>query len=239
MDWHDEGVLIGVRRHGESAAIIEVLTGAHGRHAGVVPGGGGRRMAPVLQPGAQLSVTWRARVEDQIGTYRVEPIRARAAALMQDGDALAALGSVCSLLRWGLPEREAYPALYARTCDLLDALSGGDWGPRYARWELALLGDLGFGLDLSRCAVTGNRTGLTHVSPRSGRAVTAAAAGGWADRLLPLPGFLVGETAPGPGEVAAALQLTGHFLRVWVGAALERPELPEARLRLAARLAGR
>ncbi|MEO1001148.1 MAG: DNA repair protein RecO, partial [Pseudomonadota bacterium] len=171
MDWRAEGILIAVRRHGESAAIIEVLTEARGRHAGLVHGGASRKLAPVLQPGAELSLDWRARLEDHLGTFRVEPLRARAAEVLGDRAALAGLRAICLLLHRALPEREPFPELYVRTRALLDALAGDpDWPRVYAGWELALLADLGFGLDLSRCAVTGAETGLTYVSPRTGRA---------------------------------------------------------------------
>ncbi|QDL92192.1 DNA repair protein RecO [Paroceanicella profunda] len=243
MEWQDEGVLIAMRRHGESAAIIEVFTAGHGRHAGLVPGGGGRRMAPVLQTGAQLSVTWRARVEDALGTYRVEPVRARAADLLQNADALAGLTATAALLSWALPEREAHPELYARSLDLFDALAGDDWPVRYAVWELELLAELGFGLDLTACALTGATQGLAYVSPRSGRAVTrsavedAAARGEpWVAKLLPLPGFLLEDAKALPQDIARSLALSGHFLDTWLRPALDRPGVPDARARLAARL---
>ncbi|HEU0221872.1 MAG TPA: DNA repair protein RecO [Paracoccaceae bacterium] len=240
MEWQDEGMLIAARRHGESAAIIELFTAAHGRHVGVVPGGGSRRMAAMLQPGTQLAVRWRARLEDHIGTYRVEPIRIRAALILDDAEALAGLASACALLSWAMPERESHPALYARSVDLMDAFADGNWQARYALWELALLAELGFGLDLSQCALTGAREGLAYVSPRSGRAVSRGAAGDWAPRLFPLPGFLLrGEPDAAPGEIEAALHLTGHFLAGWLAPALERPGLPEARARLVARLSSR
>ncbi len=234
MEWRDEGALLSVRAHGESAAIIEVFTAAHGRHAGVVRGGAGRKMAPVLQPGAQLDVTWRARLDDHLGAFTVEPLRSRAA-VMEDAGRLAALGAICALLRVALPEREAHVALWHRTMALLDALlEPGDWPLAYLRWELGLLEDLGFGLDLATCAVTGARDGLAFVSPRSGRAVSRAGAGEWAARLLPLPPCLLGAD-PGPGEIAQGLALTGHFLQQGLAPVREDRPLPEARLRLAAR----
>ncbi len=151
MDWRDEGILISVRRHGESAAIIEVFTAGHGRHAGVVRGGASRRMTPVLQPGAHLALEWSARLEDHIGHFRVDPIRAYTTVLMADRAALATLASMAALITTTLPERAAHPALYARSLDLLGALgSAPDWPARYAAWELALLAELGFGLDLAR-----------------------------------------------------------------------------------------
>lgn len=237
MDWRDEGALLAVRQHGESAAIIEVFTAAHGRHAGVVPGGASRRLAPLLQPGAQLDVTWRARLEDHIGTFAVEPLRSRAG-LLGDRRALAALNAVCALLHVALPEREAHPGLYAATIGLLDRLGEGpDWPLAYVRWELTLLEDLGYGLDLSSCAVTGARDDLAHVSPKTGRAVTRGAAGPWADRLLPLPPCLLGQGPATAAEIAAALVTTGHFLEHRLFPDLGHRPIPEARRRLAALLA--
>lgn len=228
MEWRDEGVVLTVRRHGESAALIEVFTARHGRHAGVVPGGGGRRLTPVLQPGAQVDVVWRARLDAHVGTITVEPVRSRAM-LMADRLALAALGSVCALLSRALPERQPHSALYPVTVDLLDGLDGAGWPLDYLRWELRLLDELGFGLDLSSCAVTGATTDLCFVSPRSGRAVSRAGAGRWADRLLPLAPCLRGGAVDADG-IAEGLRLTGYFLNRELGGT--RP-LPEARARLA------
>lgn len=236
MDWQDQGTLLSVRPHGESSAIIEVFTAAHGRHAGVVRGGGSRRMGPVLQPGAHLAVAWRARLADHIGTFAVEPLRSRAA-VMTDGGRLAALTAVCAMLHVALPERESHPALWADTIAFLDdlAVGTGDAGG-YLGWELRLLAELGFGLDLAACAVTGAREGLAFVSPRTGRAVSRAGAGDWADRLFPLPACLTGG-APGPGELAQGLAITGHFLARELAPILAGRPLPEARARLVARVA--
>lgn len=238
MEWRAEGTLLAVRQHGESAAIIEVLTEAHGRHLGVVPGGAGRRLTPVLQPGADLDCTWRARLETQLGTFTVEPLKNRAAALMSEPTELAALATVCALLSVALPERAPYPALCRASRTLLDLIgSAPDWPAAYLRWELGLLEQMGYGLDLTSCAVTGARTGLVHVSPRTGRAVSAAGAGHWADRLLPLPACLTGA-APAEGDgLLAALAVTGHFLDRHLVPG-DRG-LPPARARLLARLAGR
>jgi DNA repair protein RecO (recombination protein O) len=234
MDWRDEGILLAARRHGESSAVVEVLTRAHGRHAGVVRGGAGRRMAPVLQPGALLSVEWTARLEEHLGTFRVDPIEARTAAIMADPAALAALGSVVALIAATLPERDAHPELYARTLELVEALGATpDWPARYAAWELGLLAELGFGLDLSACAVTGATEDLAWVSPRSVRAVSRGAGAPWAERLLPLPRFLRDgwEAAPAAADVSGALALTGYFLETRVAPGLPREALPAARSR--------
>ena len=239
MEWAEEGICLSARRHGESAAILEVLTAGHGRHAGVVRGGGGRRMAPVLQPGAQLALVWRARLDAHIGAFTVEPLRARAPALMGDAERLAALNAFCALALFALPEREPQPRLYAAGVALLDQLAdGGDWYGLYLGWERALLEESGYGLDLSVCAVSGAREGLAYVSPRTGRAVTAAAAGNYAPRLLPLPALLVdpGATAGEPhAQMRDGLRVTGHFLAQVLAPALGDRPLPEARARLAAR----
>lgn len=234
MEWRDEGILISARRHGESAAIVEVLTPGHGRHAGVVRGGGGRRMAPVLQPGARLSLEWTARLEEHIGTFRVEPLAPVPAALLADGAALATLASMAALVGATLPERDAHPDLYTRTLDLVQALGREpDWPARYAAWELALLAELGFGLDLARCALTGVTGDLAWVSPQTGRAANRAAGAPWADRLLPLPPFLREgwDAPPPPTEVTDALALTGFFLEARVAPGLPREALPAARTR--------
>lgn len=239
MDWVDEGLLLSSRPHGESAAIVEVLTAAHGRHLGVVRGGTGRKLAPVLQPGAQLMVTWRARLDQHIGSYAVEPLQSRAAAVLADPDRLAGLAALCALAAWALPEREPQPRLYPLTVALADAIAGGaDWFGPYLRWERALLDETGFGLDLSACAVTGAATGLAHVSPRSGRAVTAAAGAPWADRLLPLPPALISDAPADRAAMAAGLRTTGHFLATVLAPALGDRPLPAARTRLAARFPG-
>jgi len=237
MEWRDEGILIAARRHGESSAIIEVFTPGHGRHVGVVRGGAGRRLAPLLQPGARLAVAWTARLEDHIGTFRVDPIASRTAAIMADRAALAALGAMVALVVATLPERDAHPQLYARSLALVEALGvAPDWTARYAAWELALLAELGFGLDLARCAVTGTTSELVWVSPKSGRAVSRAAGAPWAERLLALPAFLRDgwEAPPSAGDVADALALTGYFLDARVAPGLPRRALPAARARAVA-----
>ncbi|MEO0681575.1 MAG: DNA repair protein RecO [Pseudomonadota bacterium] len=232
VEWRDEGLLLAARRHGEGAAILDILTAEHGRHAGVAPGGGSRRMAPVLQPGAQLQVEWRARLEEHMGAWRVDPIRSRAAALMGDRRALAAMGALSALCLAFLPEREPLPDLYARTLALVDAL-GRDaaWPALYALWEVELLGELGYGLDLSECAATGGNDALVWVSPRSGRAVSASAGEPYAGRLLPLPGFWLGEPWT-ERQIADSLRTTGFFLGRRAAPAVGREDAPEARARL-------
>lgn len=228
MEWRDQGTVLSLRMHGETAAIIEVFTPDHGRHAGVVRGGASRRMVPVLQPGSRVDVEWRARLDEHLGTYRVEPLLARPALIMSDRAALAALNAVCAMLVFALPEREPHPRIHAASEALLDQLAVGDtWSAGYLAWELLLLEDLGFGLDLNRCAVTGAVDELIYVSPKTGRAVSRAGAGGWAERLLAFPD---------PNHPADGLRTTGYFLEHRLAAVLGRDRLPDARTRLLALL---
>ena len=232
MEWRDEGILLSARRHGETSAIIEMFTPGKGRAVGVVRGGTSRKIAPILQPGAQLDVTWRARLEEHIGSFAVEPVRSRAAAAMSDRLALAGLNAVTAILSFCLPEREPHPALYQRTEALLDLLGqSGLWPLAYLRWEMALLEDMGYALDLSSCAVTGATEGLIYVSPKSGRAVSAKGAGEWADRLLPLPAVMLGEGDAPDAEIAEAFRTTGYFLTAHLARDLGDRPLPEARAR--------
>jgi len=233
MEWREEGVVLARRKHGESAAIIEVFTEGHGRHAGIVRGGAGRRMGPVLEPGNQVDVTWRARLEDHLGTFTVEPVQSRAAALMGDRKTLAGLNAMTGLLSFALPEREAHAGLYRRTLAVLDMMMSGPYWPlAYLRWELSMLENLGFGLDLSRCAVTGTSNGLVYISPKSGRAVSEAGAGTYKDRLLPLSPALVGEGDGADQDIHDGLRVTGYFLTHWLAPSLGDKPLPRARARL-------
>ena len=236
LDWQGEGIVLATRPHGEGSAILTVLTPDLGRLSGLIRGGSGRRLTPVLQPGNRLRLTWKARLETQLGTFTADPVRARAGLIMADRQALAALSSVCALLMACLPEREPHPALFEASDALLEALVGvKDWPLLYLKWELGLLEELGFGLDLSRCAVTGASQGLAFVSPKSGRAVTWEGAEGWAAKLLPLPACLTRSTgmAASPQEMQEGLRLTGHFLaRALAPDAAHHREMPAARQRL-------
>ncbi len=232
MEWRDQGILLSSRRHGETSAIIEVFTPNQGRHAGIVRGGTSRKIAPILQPGAQLDLTWRARLQDHIGSFVVEPVRSRAAIAMGGRLALAGLNAVTSLIRFSLPEREAHLTLYSRTESLLDLLGQDEiWPLAYLQWELSLLTELGYGLDLSECAVTGVTDELVYVSPKSGRAVSREGAGEWADRLLPLPNVLRGIGAADDAEILLGFRTTGYFLEMRLAADLGSKPLPEARAR--------
>lgn len=233
MEWRDEGMVLSVRKHGETSVIAEVFTSAHGRHAGVIRGGVSRKLRPVLQPGSQVQVDWSARLESHLGTFRVEPLRSRTAQVLDDRRALEGLNSVCALAGLCLGEREPVPGIYALTLNLVDRIGEGDlWLADYARWEAVLLRDLGFGLDLDVCAATGRDEDLIYVSPNTGRAVSREAGAPWADRLLPLPGFLRdGEQTASKEDVIAALRTTGHFLTTSVAPALGKDRLPSARER--------
>ncbi|WP_339114329.1 DNA repair protein RecO [Thioclava sp. GXIMD2076] len=238
MDWVDQGTILTSRPQGETSRLIEVFTVTHGRHAGIVRGGASRKMAAHLQPGSHVSVTWRARLADQLGSFTVEPLKSRAGA-MADRMALLGLNSTCALLAFALPDREAHPALYHRSEPLFDVIGQAHegWILDYLRWEMSLLEDLGYGLDLTRCAVTGSFDDLAYVSPKTGRAVSRAGAGDWAPRLLPLPQFLLGQGPASLAEVEAGLGLTGHFLNAHLAPALGNRPLPAARARLVEALA--
>ncbi|ARJ69697.1 DNA repair protein RecO [Paracoccus contaminans] len=234
MEWAGEASVIARRRHGEHAVILTVLTRDAGLIRGIVPGGASPRRAAMSQPGSRLAVRWRARLDDQLGGLTIEPVRARPG-LMADGLALAGLNAVTALIAWALPDRDPHPRLSDATEALLDAMdAGAGWADDYLRWELLLLDELGFGLSLDRCAVTGARAGLAYVSPRTGHAVTAEGAGAWAARLIPLPAPLNGPA----GGMAEALALSGHFLGRVAESHVGRP-VPAARSRLAARLGKR
>lgn len=237
MDWQDSGTILSTRPQGESSAIVEVFTATHGRHLGVVRGGASRKMAAVLMPGSHVALSWRARLEDHLGSFTVEPLASRAGAL-SDRLALMGLNSVCALLSFVLAERAPHPRLYAATEPLFTVIgqAAEGWVVDYLIWEMALLEDLGFGLDLSRCAVTGSRDDLAFVSPRSGRAVSRQGAGDWAPKLLPLPLCLLGQGPATWAEIAQGLRLTGHFLTRFAEDHSRRA-LPEARNRLIAAIA--
>lgn len=229
MQWTDSGIVLGVRRHGESSVILELMTIEHGRHLGVVRGGRGKRHAAALQPGNKVRAVWQARIEDQLGTYQIEPEEHRAAALIGSGGALYAIGYLSALVRL-LPEREPHVGLHAA----LDLIIGhlGDIAmaaPLVIRFEAEILKALGFGLDLASCAATGAVADLTYVSPRSGRAVSREAGLPYRDRLLPLPAFLLGEEGgAGADAVNDGFRLTGYFLDRHVFGARGQP-LPDQR----------
>jgi len=215
MQWRDEGLVIGVRRQGEASVVLELMTKAHGRHLGLVRGGRGRALRCVLQPGNDVDAVWRARLEQQLGAYTIEPLRARAAGMIDESHALHGVAFLCALLRL-LPERDPHAEVFEMARIVADVLIAREHAPALlARFEVAMLAALGFGLDLSRCALTGDSEDLAYVSPRSGRAVSRAAGAPWRDRLLPYPEFLRaqgGAQSPPAADLAAAFRLTAHFL---------------------------
>lgn len=233
MQWTDEGIVLSVRAHGETAALAELFTRAHGRHLGLVHGGRSRRLRPVLQIGNHVDATWKARLADQLGFLQVELRRGFAAAAMPDALALAALTSLCTLLRL-MPERDPHPNLYEITLFVLGFLDDETvWPALMVRWELALLKELGFGLDLTACAATGINDDLIYVSPKSGRAVSASAGEPYRDKLLALPAFLIKgrKASVMPSDIRAGLALTGHFLRTRVFEPAGN-EIPDSRHRM-------
>ena len=237
MEWTSEGVIVSVRKYGENSVIIDTLTPTHGRHLGVVRGGASRKMAATIQPGSQVKLEWRARLEEHLGNFRVEQLESRSD-MFDDRLRLAALSSICSIVTFSFPERMPVAELYNSTLNLMDTLNtGGDWKPLYALWELQVLEEMGFGLDLTSCAVTNVTQDLIYVSPKSGRAVSRKAAGEWKERLLPLPSFLRNkfETA-NHEDILNSLKTTGHFLSSWLATSLGERKLPEARNRLISRL---
>lgn len=230
--------MLAARAHGETGAIVEVLTARHGRWVAHVAGGASRRMKPILQPGSRVRMSYRARVADQLGSARLEGEGEGASALFDDPLALAGLAAAAAVVAGALPEREPHAGAFFAMETLVAALAHPEiWPAVLVRFEMGLLQELGFGLDLSRCAVTGSADDLVWVSPRTGRAVSAAAGEPYRDRLLPLPPFLLSaQGGLAPGDIGAGLTLTGRFLQDFVFAALNRP-LPPARARLIERLA--
>lgn len=216
MEWTDEGIVLGVRRHGESSVIAELLTRAHGRHLGLVRGGSGSRMRPVLQPGNTVRAVWRARLDEHLGTYQVEGLQLRAATMLTTSHALYGVTHLASLARL-LPERDPHEDIYDRLTGTLDDFDdAGEAAVHLVRFELAMLAELGFGLDLTSCAATGATADLIYVSPKSGGAVSRQAGEPWRDRLLRLPAFLR-EDADGMNgwsdqDLRDGFELTGRFL---------------------------
>jgi DNA repair protein RecO (recombination protein O) len=237
MQWTDEGIVLSVRAHGETAAVAELFTRSHGRHLGLVHGGRSRKLRPILQTGNHVDATWKARLSDQLGHVALELRHGYAGEAMENAASLSGLSSLTTLARL-LPERDPHPNLYEITLFVLGFL--GDvtvWPALMVRWEIALLDELGFGLDLSECAATGSNDQLIYVSPKSGRAVSASAGEPYRDRMLALPAFL---TKARTGAVTAqdvrdGFALTGHFLETRV-LAPRGETLPEARGRILANL---
>ena len=237
MEFEDDAFVLSARAYGETGAIVEILTSAHGRWAAHVAGGASRRIKPVLQPGGRVLVRYRARTSEQLGSASIEALNEGPSALFDDPAALAGLSAAAAVAGGALPEREPHPGAFLAFEALSSALALSDiWPAVFVRFEAGLLEELGFGLDLSRCAVTGSPDDLIYVSPKTGRAVSRAAGEPYRARLLALPPFMLSaQTGLGPGDVGAGLELTGHFLEQFVFAPLNRP-LPPARVWLIDRL---
>ncbi len=236
VNWEDEGIVLAVRRYGENDAIITLLTENRGRHAGLVKGGAASRNRSTLQSGNLVKARWRARLDDQLGTFTLESVRDFGAGVLSSAPALAGLTALCAMAEATLPEREPHADVYRYTRLLLEHLGRSGWEAEYVRWELALLRDMGYGLDLTVCAATGSGEELDFVSPRSGRAVSRTAAAPYVARLLALPAFLRDAAVPATtAEIAQGLALTGHFFDAHVFGPHQQ-ELPAARVRFVERL---
>jgi len=236
VEWSDSAIVLSVRAHGETAAILEALTRKHGRHLGLIHGGASRKSKAVLQAGNSLQLSWRGRLNEQLGTYHAEPLRGRAGAIFDRRDSLVGLNAFVAIASGGLPEREPHASVHEAAELVLDAMAEQDfahWAPLYVRWEAGVLDELGFGLDLSHCAVTGATDDLIYVSPRSGRAVSREGGAAYEERLLKLPPFLLGSqnATPSAADIVAGLQLTAHFFQDRV-LQPHGKELPQARHRL-------
>jgi len=212
MEWIDESIVLSARPHGENAAVVTLLTAAHGRHAGLVPGGQGRTARPTLQPGNRVQAKWRARVVDQLGTYTLDLISARGALWLDVPEVLSIIGSACAVTEASLPERQPMSGVYAGLATLLSMDDIDLWAPIYIKWEMNLLQSLGYGMDLTQCAAGGDADSLTYVSPRTGRAVSRIAGEPYHDKLFPLPAFLIGGGGWNTQDILLGLELTGHFL---------------------------
>jgi DNA repair protein RecO (recombination protein O) len=233
LEWTDNAIVLSSRKHGESSLIVSLLTDTHGRHAGLVRGGSSGRNRGLYEPGNLVRAKWRARLPDHLGTYTCELTRSVAADFMKDRLKLCGLSAVCAVTDSALPEREPHQTLYQALLILLESFADDQvWPSVYVRWELGLLQELGFRLDLSACASTGQTEGLSYVSPKSGKAVSEAAAAPYRDVLLPLPKFMLDNSqARSSADIHMALKLTGYFLNRHAYAPASG-QMPEARNRL-------
>jgi DNA repair protein RecO (recombination protein O) len=236
MEWTDEAIVLSARKHGESAVIASLLTREHGRHPGLVRGGAGSRARGLYQPGNRVVAHWRGRLAEHLGSYRCELSRSTAAGVLDDALALAVLRAACAMTETALPERHPYGRVYETLAELLEAMAAEAGGlvARYVRWELTLLAEIGYGLDLTACAATGSNDNLAYVSPKTGRAVSLSAGEPYRDRLLALPPFLAGAAPPGRlvpmGDLMAGLRLTGYFLDRHVQSQGGKPPAPRRQL---------
>ena len=235
MKWEDEGMLLSSRNYGEHSAIIEVLTRSHGRHAGLVKYASSKKIVGLLQPGMQLNLVWSARLSEQLGVYTIDKVKSRTSDLIETRQTLLGFNSLISLLLISLPEREPFLKVYQATISLVDSMKKDkEWLVSYVHWELLILAELGFGLDLSRCAVTGKCEDLIYVSPKTGRAVSEKAGKKWEKKLLSLPHFLTlshNAAETNSKMVSCGMILTGYFLEKWSRDNLKKKSLPQARHR--------
>ncbi|MGE3477466.1 MAG: DNA repair protein RecO [Rhodospirillaceae bacterium] len=235
ISWEDHGIVLAVRRLGEHDAIVSLLTEEQGRHAGVVKGGSGKTARALLQPGNVVKASWRGRLDTHIGTYTLEPVHHFAAGALSSPAALAGLTALCAMVETALPEREPHGAVYRHTLGLLQHLGAPGWEVEYVLWEMELLRDMGYGLDLRSCAATGATEDLVYVSPRSGRAVSRGAGAPYVDKLFALPPFLKSEQADvGDADIVQGLALTGYFFEAHVFGP-HRRKMPASRVRFAER----
>ena len=229
-EWQDQGIILAVRRHGENGAVVTLLTEQHGRHAGYVYGATSRQQRGSLEPGSHVSAHWKSRDDDGLGHFTLELEKGHMVSVMDDPARLAALLSACELVLKALPEREVHAAIFHGMLALLEAFAGEMWEAAYIWWEMALLRELGFALDLEKCAATGETLDLVYVSPKTGRAVSRAAGEIYKERLLNLPQFVLGRGEVTPGDIRQGLVMTGYFLRhkVFHPANMDLPESREA-----------
>lgn len=237
MDFTEDAFVLAARSHGDTGVIVDLLTETHGRRAAYVAGGASRKMKPFLQPGARVVAEYRARTSEQLGSARLEPVGEGPSVLFDDPLALTGLAAAAAVVQGALPERESHPGVFLAFEALLSAFALPEvWPAIFVRFEAGLLEDLGFGMDLSRCAATGTMDDLIYVSPRTGRAVSREAGAPYADKMLALPPFMLGAQAGlGAGDILAGFALTGHFLEQFVFHPQNRP-LPPARERMISRL---
>jgi DNA repair protein RecO (recombination protein O) len=231
MEWDDEAVILSMRRHGEHGGVVSLLTRSHGRHAGLVHGAQSKSKSGLLQPGNHVRAWWRGRLSEHLGTLRLEVLHAHAGAVLDDPARLAALSSACALVDVALPDRQPHPGTFVALEALLLALAAESWPSVYVHWEVALLRDLGFGLDLTACAATGATDDLGYVSPKTARAVSRAAGEAWKDKLLALPRFLVEGGEGDCEQIRQGLVLTGFFIERHV-LGPQHIAMPAARMRL-------
>ena len=233
MKWEDEGIVLAVRPYGERNLIIDSFTPSKGRHSGMVRNANSNKTVNYLEPGVQLRLVWAARLHEHLGIFSTELVKSRTLNLIKSRDALLGFNSMLSILLITLPEREPFEKIYSKTIGLIELIENrDDWIAKYVEWELFILSELGYGLDLSTCVVSGENSNLIYVSPKSGRAVSESAGKDWKNKLLALPLFLLQEqNCVSSGELLDGLTLTGYFLRKWALPNIERKSLPNARQR--------